>query len=88
LIQLAEFYFSINDTKGLKDTLKRYKETNLLFYAIVSAFSEEDYDHSILVEVKKTLSDYRYYMKMRSILGKDERFKFGFAIILDREQIN
>lgn len=42
----------------------------------------------MLREIKKKLSDYRNYMNYEAILISDDKFKFGLAIILDRDQLS
>jgi hypothetical protein len=88
LINLCEIYHTTKNEKGLKNTLTKYKETDLLFYAIISAYYEKDYDNTLLVDINKNLADFRNYMKIMHILDSNDKFELGLAIVLNRKQID
>jgi hypothetical protein len=52
LIKLCDLYHTTNNIKGFEKALLQYKETDLLFYAITSAYYQQDWDHTILEEIK------------------------------------
>jgi hypothetical protein len=48
LIHLCEFHAAAKNEEGLKAALKKYKETDSVYYAIVSSYYQQPFDESYI----------------------------------------